>query len=675
MAIKIDSNTPNDVVWRVNNTDHVVTAIQYDSTWVYARKGVYVTGTLPAYVTNLTATYTKSTYEPTDSNQSPLNNNGVVYHGGTVSLYPTPATYWTVTSPVSATVDFLTTTTFTGADHIQLPTRKLRNLTVTKNSNISSVTATYVNSSGVITYASPSSGSALNQSWSGGTVTWAASAATYWTCTASGTIAPANNTTAVTVSPTASRKLRNVVVTQNSNVSAITTTYVNSSGTTTSVTTGGAYSSWSGGTVTWAASAATYWTLSTSSGTIAPADNTSAVSVNPTPTRAERSVTVTKNSNIDSILVEYHNTTAGARTSTIASASGSIPLVWQGAGITWTPSAATYWIASGSSAAAGTSAVSISPTATREMRTITFTKNTHIESVSILYTNSSGVSTRTTRTSTGTVSAWEGATVTWTATAETGYTANPSSGTFAIGSGAQTIAPTASLALSWQNFPSFSATSISWTASNWNNATSSHTKEFIPDFLAPQTGVRISGSITILGTTKSFSNIELSPDGSWNTDVSVNVTVAGTSDTYVLHASRRRSWDGILFYLTCNGTLGKTAVSLSVTSLQIYAYDSSITLSAPTVSSDDYYVRVTNPNNVAVYIYAEGYIYWASTQVSTSSGDYTWLQSIASANNYYDVGSEDLHGDVDESLDSASARIALAADHYLNPSPSTSFEL
>lgn len=81
--------------------------------------------------------------------------------------------------------------------------------------------------------------------------------------------------------------------------------------------------------------------------------------------------------------------------------------------------------------------------ASRTMRTITFTKNAGISSVSVTYVNSSGVSTSTIRNTTGPVFAWDGATVTWTATTESGYVTSQQSGSFAAGSGNQTIAPTA----------------------------------------------------------------------------------------------------------------------------------------------------------------------------------------------------------------------------------------
>lgn len=323
--------------------------------------------------------------------------------------------------------------------------------------------------------------------------------------------------------------------------------------------------------------------------------------------------------------------------------------------------------------------------ASRTMRTITITKNANISSITVTYTNSSGTRTTATRTSSGTISAWEGATVTWTATAATGYTASQSSGSFAIGSGAQTIAPTARLTLSWQTLPAFasassSAKSLSWASgtSGWSSETTSKSLYLEYDFLRPHSEVRISGSATIVNKTVSFTNIEINTESTTFTNVAtINVDVSGVSSTFVLQAHNYNS-DRILFkVIRSSGSVTRPAVSLTLTSVQINAYDSSMTLSAPSVSvpSGDMYVRATNPNGVKAYIYVEGSIYWTSAVVDTDSGDYTWLGAAADANGYYDVGSEDIDGIPDESLDWADARIVLAADHYLNPSASTQFDL
>ena len=76
------------------------------------------------------------------------------------------------------------------------------------------------------------------------------------------------------------------------------------------------------------------------------------------------------------------------------------------------------------------------------MRTITVTINSGVASISVTYTNSSGTRITTSYSSSTTLQAWQGATVTWTATAQSGYEMETSSGTIAIGTADATISPT-----------------------------------------------------------------------------------------------------------------------------------------------------------------------------------------------------------------------------------------
>lgn len=247
--------------------------------------------------------------------------------------------------------------------------------------------------------------------------------------------------TGVTMSGvSAARAERAVTYTQNEHITQTVISYTDLSGSAASVTktsSGSVSGVWQGASISWTPTAEIYWTAPT--GTVSAGTS---FNISPTASRAKRTVLVVKDSHVNSIIVSYTNT-SGTDTSTTFNSSGSLSDAWQGASISWNPTTDAYWTASSGSAAAGTSSLSISPTISRTMRTITFTKNAGIASVSITYTNSSGVSTSATRTSTSTISAWDGAAVTWTATTESGYVTSQESGSFGAGSGNQTIAPTA----------------------------------------------------------------------------------------------------------------------------------------------------------------------------------------------------------------------------------------
>ena len=111
-------------------------------------------------------------------------------------------------------------------------------------------------------------------------------------------------------------------------------------------------------------------------------------------------------------------------------------------------------------------------TASQEMRTVTLTVNTGVANIYILETG--GYYNRSTS-----LSLWYGTGVHWSATAADGYTldSGSSSGTLTIGSGAQTVAPTASAAAAtWHEATDWSEcfSSISWSSTEWSTSGSYH---------------------------------------------------------------------------------------------------------------------------------------------------------------------------------------------------------
>lgn len=135
---------------------------------------------------------------------------------------------------------------------------------------------------------------------------------------------------------------------------------------------------------------------------------------------------------------------------------------WRGGQVTWdcTPGSS-YWQGYSGTVAIAAQSKDTTKTVTamrRKTRTVRFYKVTGVASYSVTYTNSSGTRTTVTRTPTGTystITAFIGATVTWTATATSGYTVSPSSGTIAASTSttAVSVKPTATVAKSWKEYP------------------------------------------------------------------------------------------------------------------------------------------------------------------------------------------------------------------------------
>lgn len=244
---------------------------------------------------------------------------------------------------------------------------------------------------------------------------------------------------------TAERATRSVTATINDHISSIAVSFTKKSdggsGSTIVTSSGSIADVWQGGAITYTPSASLYWTAS--AGTIAA--GAGAASIAPTASRAPRTVNVNVNENISSVKVTYTETGTGQSISVTKTSSGSVANVWQGDTVTYTVTPATYWTSSGGSYNAGTSAITISPTASRAARATNVTINAQVSSVSVSYTNISGSSASITKTTSGSIaSVWQGADITYTVATDTYWTA--SGGTISAGTGTATIAPVASRA-------------------------------------------------------------------------------------------------------------------------------------------------------------------------------------------------------------------------------------
>lgn len=309
--------------------------------------------------------------------------------------------------------------------------------------------------------------------------------------------------------------------------------------------------------------------------------------------------------------------------------------------------------------------------ASRNMRTITVTKNTGVASISVTYTNSSGTRTTSSYTASASISAWQGATVTWTATASSGYTMSTSSGTVAIGTSGATISPTAKVSYSkgWYSYPEFTSTlSASWTSSQWSSTTYSNAvslKTFA--YLRVHTsGVRVSGTMTMGTKTVSFSNVSLTLNSY------TNVTTLEYSSRYTYALQLQLSGNTLGARAQCTSTAKyKRAFSITITSIQVYTYPAEAKLSAPTnVSIGDYAISVTNGNEVSAYCVYQGYALFGSSYEYRDTGAWGMGSTplIVTSGNSNQIGSVALLGsDEDVSINTLEAfKIAFVADAYLD---------
>lgn len=252
-------------------------------------------------------------------------------------------------------------------------------------------------------------------------------------------------------------------------------------------------------------------------------------------------------------------------------------------------------------------------TASRVSRTVNATINTGVASITFVYTNVlTGAETTTTITSSSTlkfITAWAGATVTWTATASSGYTMDSSSGTIAIGTSTATVAPTATVSAQWYT-TDYTGSAV-WSGMTTATSTTSNLLNYTYySGLNVYPKVRVSGTITMTqinttGTksgygTYSFSNVELTV-GTSGTQIcqmpfTYKLTATRTSTGYLLvyiknSGTNLYASDQLSCYMTCSSGysyVGKVTISISNVEVytkysgQIFDFD----------GSDDYGIRI-----------------------------------------------------------------------------------
>ena len=275
-----------------------------------------------------------------------------------------------------------------------------------------------------------------------------------------------------------------------------------------------------------------------------------------------------------------------------------------------------------------------SVTLSRAMRTITVTVNTGVSGIYLTYKDSTGTTVYKTFNSSGSVSAWAGAQVTWTAAPTSGYTLDSSSGTIAIGYGAGTIAPTATVSAQW--YTTGYNGSATWSGMTTATSTTSNLLNYTYySGLNVYPKVRVSGTITMTqintsGTksgygTYSFSNVELTV-GTSGTQIcqmpfTYKITSTRTGTGYLLvyiknSGTNLYASNQLSCYMTCSSRysyVGK--VTISISKVEVYTKYSSQIFDFD--GTDDYGIRIES--NVNGSIGMVGGIEWSSYAWSSAS--------------------------------------------------------
>lgn len=256
---------------------------------------------------------------------------------------------------------------------------------------------------------------------------------------------------------------------------------------------------------------------------------------------------------------------------------------WRGGKVTWscTPGSS-YWGGYSGTVAIGVQSEDSTKTVTamyRKTRQIRFYKVTGIASYTVTYTNSSGTRTSVTLTPTSTYStiyAFIGATVTWSATATSGYTVSPSSGTIAISTSttAVSVQPTATIAATWKEYPDeYEGGYVTWAASSYSSSTYKTTTQGIVDDtnITSYQKSRITGKMlsSRYGGSVSFSAVELSETAYTKVaEMLVSQEVMGfvVTDTITLYVKGNDTLDA---YLTYGGSIA-APTTLTLTKLEVY---------------------------------------------------------------------------------------------------------
>lgn len=167
--------------------------------------------------------------------------------------------------------------------------------------------------------------------------------------------------------------------------------------------------------------------------------------------------------------------------------------------------------------------------------------------------------------------AWSGATVTYTVTPPTGYAVNPVSGTIPIGTSAATIKPTYTVASWKTYPDEYTGGQVDWVSTDWSNQKTTAVGIIGDANPTSYTKMRISGTITVKSADASvgtFSAVELSKTAYTSvTTVSVSMFDGLVSDTITLYVYGN---DDLTAYCTNNGNINP-AMTLKLTKLEVYS--------------------------------------------------------------------------------------------------------
>lgn len=310
--------------------------------------------------------------------------------------------------------------------------------------------------------------------------------------------------------------------------------------------------------------------------------------------------------------------------------------------------------------------------ASRQTRELTITVFTGVASITVNYVNSSGViASRTVTGGATSVSVFCGGTISWTATAASGYTVSPSSGTIAAGTAAVTISPSATSSMAWMEVcPDYLGSGLTSSISSWTTSGTSGTGNCTTWGLGGMSKyekVRVSGTYAVTGSISgvtdsgSFSNVVLNSDGS--------ITKLGAYSLYKSNSTKiYGSCSGTLYMqltdqlkasapYTRSGTLTLTpkTVSITITSVQVYVQYDGESDDVLEVGYSDYGI-ITYPYFTSD-VYVLGDIEWTST--STSSASFEKVGTYKDTEDYLAIYAETFGGD-QEHMESADCYIALA---------------
>jgi len=442
MAIKFGTNNVNDVVWNdTNDNDKVVTAVNLNDTFIYARRGIYNTGTLPLGVASLAATRT-TTLEPTATTNITIPTGGTVFHGDTLSFSATPLNnFWMADcSSPTVSINFLATTTANGVSLSGVTgSPKSRTVNVTTDAHINVASVNYYTGTAAASSQYQANASATIQVSAPYTVSWTASYDANWTGTLAGSSDPSLATYSINLE---SHRITHGITVKPGTHTKFAVQYYNDSGSKISNTTYATttYSAWQGHYFTYSTSAEnSFWYLANAV-TNACFNVVSAQTLTcDDATMVVRSVSFNKSDGISAATLSYTSSTNGQPATVTANASPGD--VWAGGALSWTATLQNeYWSGDTSGGeTASTSAAAITVSASRIPQTIWVAhKLEHIDTIYITYRDTNDAEhTISTDGATTIADVWCGSYITYTASAAAYWTG--SSGTLAPSLNARTV--------------------------------------------------------------------------------------------------------------------------------------------------------------------------------------------------------------------------------------------